>query len=249
MQNIMFYIVIPMAGEGRRFAEAGYSRPKPFINVNGMSMIERVMENLWCDHARFILLSRYEHLREEKRIIREIEQNYDVLIVPVHKVTEGMVSTILLAKELIDGENNIIIASCDQLIDIGIESFIKDAETRDLDGSLMTFYAKHPKWSYVRLGETGLACDVREKEVISTHANVGIYYFRRGKDFIEASFAMIEKNDRVNNEFYVAPTFNYLIAEGARVGIFEIQQSQMHGLGTPEDLEQFLAHSNNYSHY
>ena len=236
----MINIMIPMAGEGRRFQEAGYVRPKPFIDVRGVSMIERVLENLFCDNARFILLARAEHLAKERAIIHAIENKYDIVIIPVKKLTEGMVSTILLGRELIDNENQMLIASCDQLIDVPIKDFLEDAEARNLEGSLMTFYATHPKWSYVRLGSDDLATEVREKEPISTHANVGIYYYRQGKKFVKASLAMIEKNERVNNEFYVAPTFNYPINDGARVGIFEIQKSQMHALGTPEDLEEFL---------
>jgi len=163
-----------------------------------------------------------------------------VSLLTVDYLTEGMVSTILLAASLINNNTPLLIGACDQTVDVKMEEFIEDAQKRGLDGSLMTFYATHPKWSYTKVDESGLALDIREKDPISTHANVGLYYFAHGKDFVDAAHAMIASDERVNNEFYVAPTYNYAIEKGKKMSIYEIESSQMHGLGTPEDVEAFV---------
>jgi hypothetical protein len=86
----------------------------------------------------------------------------------------------------------------------------------------MTMWADDPKWSFARLDARGLVDLVVEKEVVSNCATVGIYNFKSGRDFVRAADDMIAKNLRVNNEFYVAPVYNQLIAERARIGIYDI---------------------------
>lgn len=236
----MINIVIPMAGEGKRFQDAGHTTPKPFIDVKGMPMIERVLQNLAIEGARFILAVRPEHLRAQQEAAQRIREQYAAIFVEVEKLTEGAACTVLLARDYIDNEDGLVIANSDQLVDVSLKDFLKDAESRELDGSLLTFHATHSKWSYARLNEEGLVAEVKEKQLISEHATVGIYYYRHGKDFVKAADAMIAQNERVNNEFYVAPVYNYAIADGKHIGIFEIAEEKMHGLGTPEDMEQFI---------
>jgi NDP-sugar pyrophosphorylase family protein len=240
----MLNIVIPSAGEGSRFQKVGFTTPKPFIDVAGKAMIERVLDNLASDDVRFILYMREAHMHAERERMEDIRERYNPVVIPVEALTEGMVSTILLGREYIEGDDPVVIGACDQLVDVPLKDMMRDADERGLDGSLMTFYATHPKWSYCRLGEDGYVDMVREKEPISTHANVGIYYYRRGRDFVKSADTMITRGEKSNNEYYAAPTYNYLIEDGGRVGIFEIDESDMHGLGTPEDLELFLKKNN-----
>ncbi|WP_040499732.1 glycosyltransferase family 2 protein [Helicobacter pullorum] len=230
-------IVIPMAGLGSRFAKAGFAKPKPFIDVLGKPMIVRVLENLKCKNAKYILIARNEHLEQEKELVKEIENNFNACFVGIDKLTEGTACTVLYARKFINNDMPLLIANSDQIVDMDIADFIQDSIQRKLDGSILTFIdkEKNPKWSFVRL-ENGYAVEIKEKEVISEFATVGIYLFSKGKFFVNGAIDMIVRNERVNNEFYTAPTYNYLIHEGLKIGHFVIDFSQMHGIGTPEDL-------------
>lgn len=230
-------IVIPMAGLGSRFAKAGFAKPKPFIDVLGKPMIVRVLENLKCKNAKYILIARNEHLEQEKELVKEIENNFNACFVGIDKLTEGTACTVLYARKFINNDMPLLIANSDQIVDMDIADFIQDSIQRKLDGSILTFIdkEKNPKWSFVRL-ENGYVVEIKEKEVISEFATVGIYLFSKGKFFVNGAIDMIVRNERVNNEFYTAPTYNYLIHEELKIGHFVIDFSQMHGIGTPEDL-------------
>lgn len=234
-------IVIPMAGLGSRFAKAGYTKPKPFIQVLGKPMIAHVLENLSMSNARFILLTRAEHYQQEADTIAWIQQNYPVKFVLVDKLTEGSACTVLHAHRYINNDTPLLIANSDQLVDMKIADFLLDSQRRQLDGSVLCFEDDNTKWSYARLDEDGFISEIREKQVISPHATVGIYYFERGRDFVDNAIDMFVRNDRVNNEFYTAPVYNYAIKQGKKFGVFSIDKNCMHGIGTPEDLEAYLA--------
>lgn len=236
-------VVIPMAGLGSRFAKEGYKRPKPFIDVGGKPMIERVMDNLRVANARFVLLARGEHMEQEAPLVAKMRSRGDIDFVAVDKVTEGAACTVLLAREHIDPDTPLLIANCDQIVDFSCDDYVRDCRNRRLDGSILVFRDadRDPKWSFARLGPTGFVTEVREKEAISNLATVGLYYFSRGGDYVSAAIDMIVRNERVNNEFYVCPVYNYAIASGRRVGVYEIPREAMHGIGTPDDLKRFLA--------
>lgn len=232
-------IVIPAAGAGSRFVQAGYKLPKPFIDVGGKPMIERVLNNLNVDDADFTLIVQQEHRRMHPEYFMRLQDRYHCRYVATKGVTEGACCTVLLAREIIDSTEPLLIANSDQLVDIDVEEFIADAEERLLHGSILTFPANDTKWSYASIDESGLVTEVREKEVISPHATVGLYYFRRGRDFVACADEMIAADDRVNGEFYVCPVYNYAIRHGMSIGIYEMRPEQMHGLGTPEDLNAY----------
>lgn len=238
----MINIVIPMAGAGSRFAKAGYEKPKPFIDVAGKPMIVRVLENLSYPDARYILIARKEHMEKEKELVKQIEKEFNAIFIPIDKLTEGTACTVLYARKYINNEEPLLIANSDQIVDMNISDFIDDCKDRDLDGSILTFIDeyKDPKWSFAKLDENNLVTEVKEKVVISEYATVGIYLYSKGKDFINSSIDMIIENDRVNNEFYTCPTYNYAIKEDAKIGIYNIEFTQMHGIGTPDDLNHFL---------
>ncbi|EAK8801767.1 glycosyltransferase family 2 protein [Campylobacter jejuni] len=235
-------IVIPMAGLGSRFAKAGFDKPKPFIDVLDKPMIVRVLENLKYKDARYILIARKEHLTKEKKLVDEIKNNFNVEFIPIDKLTEGTACTVLYARKYINNDMPLMIANSDQIVDINIADFINDSFKRGLDGSILTFIdkEKNPKWSFAKLNND-LVVEIKEKEAISEFATVGIYFFNKGKIFVESAIDMIIENDRVNNEFYTCPVYNYAIKSGAKIGIYNIDFSKMHGIGTPEDLEIFKA--------
>ena len=234
----MLNIVIPMAGRGSRFAKAGYDLPKPLIDVNGRPMIEVVTKNITpkCEH-RFIYICQQEHL-EKYSLAEKLEMiSPNCAIVTVDHITEGAACTVLLAEKYIDNDDPMMIANSDQFVDTDINEYLK-AMFND-DGLIMTMPANDPKWSFIKCDENGYVTMVREKEVISNEATVGIYNYAKGSDFVKYAKQMIRKNIRVNNEFYVAPVYNEMIADGKKI-VFKNVGEKMHGLGTPEDLERFL---------
>jgi NDP-sugar pyrophosphorylase family protein len=239
----MLNIVIPMAGKGSRFADAGYAFPKPLIDINGKTMIEVVVDNLRPkdpDH-RFIFICQREHYEKyDLYNVLKRATNDKFEVVQINGITEGAACTVLCAAQYISNDDELLIANSDQYIDISIDDFLADARAGQKDGLIMTFTATHPKWSYARPGQDGRVMEVAEKRVISDKATVGIYYYKHGKDYVDAAQAMIQKNIRHNNEFYVCPVYNELILESKNVYLYEIDAERMHGLGTPEDLNLYL---------
>ena len=234
----MLNIVIPMAGRGSRFARAGYELPKPLIDVKGVPMIECVARNLMpqCEH-RFIFICQQEHL-DKYVLARKLDSiAAGCIVVTVDHITEGAACTVLLAEKYINNENPLMIANSDQFVDICIDDYL--AVLKQNDGLIMTMPADNPKWSFIQYDDNGYVTLVREKEVISNEATVGIYNYSKGSDFVKYAKQMIKKNIRVNNEFYVAPVYNEMIEAGKKI-VFKNIGDRMHGLGTPEDLERFL---------
>lgn len=231
-----------MAGLGSRFSKAGFAKPKPFIDVAGKPMIVRVLENLSLQDVRYILVARREHMQAEDELVHEIEQNYHATFLAIDGLTEGTACTVLHARKLINNDTPLLIANSDQIVDFDPQDFVNDSFRRNLDGSILTFEdkARDPKWSFARIGEDGLVLEVKEKQAISAFATVGIYMFRRGADFVDAAIEMLLQQDRVNNEYYTCPTYNYMIQKNKRIGIYDVSPEAMHGIGTPEDLEVYL---------
>jgi dTDP-glucose pyrophosphorylase len=240
-------IIVPMAGRGSRFAQAGFTIPKPLIPVGGRPMIQWVIENIRPSRPhRFIFLCLAEHLQTYPEVPAEIGRLCPGSeIVPVEAVTEGAACTVLLARKFIDNDSPMMIANSDQIVDLKIDDYLAIGDAPDVDGFIMTFWSDHPKWSYCRMRPDDTVSEVVEKQVVSNEATVGIYNFRHGADFVKAADAMIARNLRVNNEFYVAPCYNELIAGGAKIITAKTgaERDGMYGLGIPEDLEFFTTTS------
>lgn len=232
-------IVIPMAGSGARFRDAGYDMPKPFIDVNGKPMIARVMENLAYPQARHLLIAR----RQDQHFVEKLQETHACDVVYLDTLTDGAARTVLLASGTLDADAPLLIANADQLVDASLAGFVEAMRSHALDGLIMTFVepSRDPKWSYVRLGEYGLVEETKEKVAISDQATVGIYLFAKARYFTEGANAMIAANDRTLGEFYLCPVYNYLIRKELRIGAYPIDRAAMHGLGTPEDLARYLA--------
>lgn len=237
----MLNIVIPMAGLGSRFMNAGFTDPKPFIRINGVPMIELVIRNLRpsCPH-RFIFICRQMHLEryDFRRRLQELAPGCEVLGVP--GVTEGAACSVLLASDFIDNQQPLLIANADQWVEVNIDDFLAQAARCNTHGLIMTMPANSPKWSYVKRDAAGNVCQVVEKEVVSDEATVGIYHFGHGRDFCAEARTMIAADERSMGEFYVAPVYTRMY----QAGLTTIETcnigSGMHGLGTPEDLAAFL---------
>lgn len=234
-------VLIPAAGEGSRFAKQHWGKPKPFIDVDGKMMLEHVIANVCPANASPTVLLRAEHMKACDREV-QLLRGMGTTIRSVDRLTEGTACTVLLARTSFDNDRPLLIANSDQWVDFDCSAFIDDCLERNLDGSILVFrdVLMDPKWSFARIDERGLVVEVAEKRAISDLATVGIYLFRRGSDFVRAAVDMIACNDRVNNEFYTCPTYNYMIRNGARIGVYEVAADAMKGLGTPEDLTAFL---------
>lgn len=232
-------ILIPMAGEGSRFAKEGYTFPKPLIDVNGKPMIQVVIENLDFD-ATYIFLVRKEHLQKYTGLKTTLDRitNGKFEIVEVDGLTEGAACTTLLAKHLIDDDEELLIANSDQVMSYSIENFKLLKSLTTVDGIIFTFNALHPKWSFVKVNSRGVITELQEKNPISNIATCGVYWYRRGSEYVKYAEQMISKNIRVNNEFYVAPVYNEYIMDGKTLIPFYVDK--MYGIGTPEDLNTYL---------
>jgi HAD superfamily hydrolase (TIGR01509 family) len=230
-------VLIPMAGAGSRFSKAGYTFPKPLIEVKGKPMIQVIVENLNIDaqHIFIVQKSHYEkyHL---KTLLNLISPGCE--IVQVEGLTEGAACTTLLAKEHIDVDYPLLIANSDQFVEWDSNEFMYSMGSDSIDGGILSFRSTHPKWSFAKLDKNGYVERVAEKEPISDIATVGIYYWAKGSDYVKYAEKMIEKNVRVNDEFYVAPVYNEAIQDGKKIKTFDVKS--MWGIGTPEDLKIFI---------
>jgi HAD superfamily hydrolase (TIGR01509 family) len=232
-------IVIPMAGEGSRFAKNGYTFPKPLIDVNNKPMIQVVIDNLnMGNQAKFIFICRKHHVEKYNLIhlLKAYSSNCEIII--IDEKTEGAACSILLAKEFINNEEHLILANSDQFMEWDSNQFMYSMIADEIDAGICTFKSTHPKWSFAKLNNEGFVCKVAEKDPISDNATTGIYYWKKGSDFVKYAEQMIEKDIRINNEFYTCPVFNEAIEDNKKIKIFPVQK--MWGIGIPEDLDYFL---------
>ena len=235
-------IVVPMAGLGSRFAREGFTTPKPLIPVRGVPMIRLVIANVTPRRAhRFIFICQRAHVRDYGLAPLLKAWAPGCAIVELDGLTEGAACTVLAAEAELAPDAPMMIVNSDQWVDVPIDDYLATMDSPAVDGLIMTMTANDPKWSFAEVKD-GRVLRVVEKEVISDEATVGIYNFARSADFVAGAHEMIGLNQRVNNEFYVAPVYNLLIGKGAQVVIHNIgsEGAGMYGLGIPSDLQHFL---------
>ena len=230
-------VLIPMAGAGSRFEKAGYTFPKPLIDVNGKPMIQVVVDNLNINakHIFIVQKSHYEKYNLDNVLSSIVS---DCEIIQVDGLTVGAACTTLLAKNLINNNQPLLMANSDQFIEWDSNQFMYSMIGDTIDAGILTFESTHPKWSYAKLNDSGFVSEVAEKNPISKHATVGVYYWNKGCDYVKYAEQMINNNIRVNNEFYVCPVFNEAIKDQKRIKTFSV--NKMWGLGTPEDLNNYI---------
>lgn len=239
-----FNLIVPMAGNGTRFFEQGYKDSKPFIDVNGKPMIQRVIENLnfefSSEYKTIILCQKRDYEKYDFGIFESIFGHSNIEVICVEEVTQGAACTLLLAEELIDNDTPLLSFNSDQMIDYDVDgTFFK---MQNYDGGIPCFWGDSTDWSYAKTDEAGFVTEVAEKKVISNDATAGYYYWAKGSDFVKYAKQMIEANDRVNNEFYVAPVYNYAIKDGKQICITKVDK--VYELGTPEYLQNYLTKYN-----
>jgi len=230
-------LLILMAGEGTKL-KGYYEEPKPYIKVNGLRLIEWVLLNTNLDYKHIVVAQKES--AEKYKLKDIIEQHtFNFSIVKLIFKTEGAAATALEAKDLINNDNELVIINCDQYLECNLEKLLNDFKKEEVDGGILTVQKKDDlKWSYVKLGRDNYAVEVAEKKPISTNATVGVYYWKKGSDFVKFAENMIKKNVRVNNEFYVCPVYNEAIKSNKKISIKNIKK--LWPLGTNDEIEEFI---------
>lgn len=227
----MSVIIIPAAGEGSRFATQGYHDPKPLIEARGVPMISRVCDMFPSERRIVVCQKKYE-----ERIATASSSE----TIPITKITEGAALTVLCAESLVNDDDSVVVCNSDNLILGGVADFLSDAMSSGCDGSILTFKVSSGPWSYARV-KGDRVTQVAEKTPISDNATAGVYYFKSWRILRTAVCRMVAANDRYNGEFYLAPTYNYMIGAGMTVRNFSIKKERFVSLGTPEDLRLYDA--------
>jgi len=232
--------VIPMAGRGQRFINAGYIVPKMLIEAHGKTLLEWSIDSLpleLCTNLVCIILAEHER---EHQLSQKISAIYasrcPVRFFFLDQVTRGQAETVLLAKDLFIPGKELLIYNIDTYFHS--DTLASVLLEKNHDGILGAFPSRENRFSYAMTDEHGFVIKTAEKVVISDHALTGLYHFKCIDDFIETATYHIDNNIRVNNEFYVAPMYNYLIDKGRKFRVDEVQQHFI--LGTPEELEIFI---------
>jgi len=234
-------IVIPMAGLGSRFSDAGYTTPKPFIEIEGKPMILEAVNTLGFEGNYIFIIRKDEYIKSKMKEIFPDSQ-----IIEVDYLTDGPASSVMLAKKFINNDEELIVANCDQIMWWDAETVIKQIRVMDYDGVVVTYHETTPKNSYARINRKGYVTKMAEKQVISNVSLNGIHYWKKGKYFVESTESMIEKNIRFNNEFYVSLTYNQMIEKGHKVGIYHIPNEFHNAVGTPDDLNRYFEKISTY---
>jgi len=244
-------IVIPMVGLGKRFSDAGFVLPKPLIQVRNKAIVQHSIESLGLDGRYIFIIRQSQHSEELKFLLKSIKP--DCVIIETEKITDGSVNSILLAKEYINNDEQLVTTNCDQRTDWDSKKFIDFCAKSNCDGVVVTYpydgimlNEKSP-YSFIKVDENGLGLRLEEKFAISELALCGIHYWSRGKDYVESAEEMINNNDRTNNEFYVAKTYNYMIKKGKKIKNFALKKGEFFSLGTPEDVKKFNGIKNEFN--
>lgn len=231
-------ILIPMSGNGTRFAAMGYDKPKPLIEFFGKPMIEHVLTNLGVENDYVLCVQRAHYNINPGLFDRLATMVNKLSIMLVDHVTQGAAETCVMAKQYLDPDQPLFIANCDQMMVWNQAEFEQWFAEEQLDGAMFVFDSTSTKNSYVEIDSNGIAVRTAEKQVISPYATTGIYVWKRTSDFLWAAEKMIAADIRVNNEFYVCPVYNENIARGERIGIYN--PTEHWPIGTPEDLDIYI---------
>lgn len=239
------HIIMPMAGEGSRFRDAGWTTPKPLIELDGKPLFMRAIESVKVDGApmKYSFIVRQEHIDKYgvDKGIKEIIP--DAKIYSVRQTTRGAVETCLKAEEGIADDDAVVVMDCD--LEFRSKKY-SDIIKRVLDmpgdvakgGALVSFESDLPKYSYAEVGEDGLVKRTVEKEVISSHALCGAYFFSSGKEFKQAAHQLLNEPVMLKPEFYVSLLYNYLLKDGSLVELAPMELYRSYG--TPEELMQWM---------
>lgn len=236
-------ILVPMSGPDEAFRQKGYTYSKNLIELHGKPLIQHVFENLsGIPNHEFIFVIRKEeetkyHLRN---VLKLLSPSCEIIV--SDGPTSGAACTSLLAIEHINDDSPLVIANADQIVEANLSDAIQTFQNENLDAGTIVFDSVHPRWSFVRLNDAGYVIEAAEKRPISRYATAGIYYFKHGRAFVKATMEMIKKDANIGDVFYVCPTFNELILEQAKIGVYKISRDSYFSIATPEGIQVYEEH-------
>jgi len=241
----MLNILIPLAGKSNLITEEQYPFPKPLIEINNKTIIERVIENISNidQEIMFIFIlndedcSKY-HFDSTLNMIT----NGNCKIIKLKSLTKGSACSSIMAIDYIDNDTPLLILNSDQIFDVNLSNFIKDFQK--YDAGVIVFDSVHPRWSYAKLNESNYVIETAEKHPISRNAIAGFYFFKKGKIFIENAMRMIIKDESVNGIFYIAPTLNQMILNNNRILALKIDIDKYHTFYTLKKIKEYENHIN-----
>lgn len=237
----MLNIVIPMAGAGSRFKAEGYDLPKPFIDINGKMMIERVLDGINYPNAHYTLIIQKQFEIDNKEQLEKLSKRYHVAFISVERLTQGACCTALATHEIINNSLPVVFADSDNIFNNqAFCSFVDDCFARNLDGSLLTFNTDKDCFSFAKTDDKGIVTETKEKEAISNHAITGVYMFAHGADFVKCATDMLIYGDKAKNEFYMSNVYNWAVKKGLKIGVYDITSADWDCVGTPSQLKEYL---------
>ena len=239
-------ILVLLAGNSSEFFNKGFLYPKYLTEVQGTPLVEHVIKS-------------YENLKDSNFIFTVLKEDCDrfhldnvinllipdATVIKIEELTRGAACTALLAIDSINNDESLLVVNGDQILDVNFARIIDSFMQENLDGGIITFNSVHPRWSYVRLDENGFVIEAAEKRPISKHATAGVYYFKKGSEFVESAMNMIEKDANVNDLYYVCPSYNEMILKQRKIGTCNIDRAQYISVATPDDISNFLKHLEN----
>lgn len=234
--NILFLL----AGDSRPFEEHGYQYPKYLIEIEGKPLIQHVIEhvNISRDYRHIFVIRKEEAVRFHfESVLKLLSPGADVII--SEGPTHGAACTALLAVELIDSDESLLIVNGDQVVEVSLDEALSSFEEKSLDGGIVVFDSVHPRWSYVRLDDDDMVIEAAEKRPISRNATAGMYYFARGRDFVSAAKGMIRKDAHVADAFYVCPSYNEMLLSQKHIGVYRIPRGNYHSLTSPQGVQEY----------
>ncbi len=238
--NVLFL----MAGDSSAFFDAGYQFPKNLVEIAGKSLVECVIDTvapLREDSRLVFVISQEENERYHTgEVIRLLVPGATVVL--AQGQTAGAACSALLAVEWIDNDDELLVVNGDIVVEENISGIVDEFRTRGLDGGIPVFQGVHPRWSYVKVDENGYVSEAAEKRPISKNATAGLYYFARGRDFVQSAMRMIKKDACVDGKFYVCPAFNEMVLMNKRVGILNIKRESYFSLASPQGVRELEAH-------
>lgn len=237
----MINIIIPMAGLGQRFINAGFDIPKPLIQAGKRTLIGHAISSFDIQNANwYFIIRQYDYSEWNTLVENEIKTLIpSATVCWLNKPTEGTACTVLTVKNLIDLTLPTITADCDRLDFWSTNDWIQYASDNNLDACPVTFTAHGPQYSYVKVNENGNIVEAAEKKEISQLATCGIHYWKTGQLMVSALEGMIENNDRTNGEFYITPSYNY-ICKTHTCSPYHIENKEHINLGTPQLVLNYL---------
>lgn len=233
----MINILIPSMGHSSFFEGSFF--PKPLIEVKGKTMLEMLIDNYaGLNPKTYIFIFDKKNCNEFHIDASAKILSPSSIVISLQNQTAGALCTCLMAIDHINDDTPLIIANCDQTIDVDYDKVLKHFEEQEFDAGVITFPSIHPRWSYA-FKQGVEVVEVAEKRPLSQNAIAGFYYYRKGSDFVEAAKKAIEKDNCLDGRFYISASINELILLGKKIGYYDIPKEHYHSFYSPAKIKEY----------